>query len=286
MRHPVLIALCLAGMASLSACGRGNSDAEVDRALKSVNVIDESNLNDIMLTVGSPDESVAYFRGASAKAPERVDLKRGLAKSLVRANRPSEAIAIWADVAASPGATNDDRVAYAAALIRANEWKRAEAELNRIPPTHETFQRYRLEAMVADSNKNWTKADSFYEIASGLTTKPSGVLNNWGYSKLTRGDAAGAERLFLEAITYDSKLFTSKNNLILSRGAQRKYDLPVIQMTQTERAQLLYTLALTAVKQGDVTVGKGLMQEAVDTHPQYFEAAARSLETLDASVTN
>lgn len=285
MRHPVLIALCLAGTATLAACGGKKSDAEVDRALKSVNVIDESNLNDIMLTVGAPDEAVNYFRSASAKAPDRIDLKRGLAKSLVRANRPAEAIAVWSDIVAR-GGTNEDRVDYADALIRANEWQRAEAELNKIPPTHETYQRYRLEAMVADSNKNWKKADSFYEIASGLTTRPSGVLNNWGYSKLTRGDAAGAEKLFLEAITYDPKLFTSKNNLILARGAQRKYDMPVIQMTQTERAQLLYTLALTAVKQGDVTVGKGLMQEAVDTHPQYFEAAARSLETLDANVTN
>ncbi|NUB44169.1 tetratricopeptide repeat protein [Fertoebacter nigrum] len=285
MRHPVLIALCLGGTVALSACNRG-SDAEVDRALKSVNVIDESNLNDIMLTVGAPDEAVNYFRNASSQDPSRIDLKRGLAKSLIRANRPAEAIAAWAEIVASPEGTNDDRVDLADALIRSNEWKRAEAELNQIPPTHETFQRYRLEAMVADSNKNWAKADSFYDTAVGLTTKPAGVLNNWGYSKLTRGDYGGAEKLFLEAITYDSALFTSKNNLVLARGAQRKYDMPVVQMTQTERAQLLHTLALTAIKQGDVSVGKGLLQEAIDTHPQHFEAASRSLAALDANVTN
>ena len=51
-------------------------------------------------------------------------------------------------------------------------------------------------------------------------------------------------------------------------------------MTQTERAELLYTLGLAAVKQGDVSVGRNLLQEAVDTHPQYFEAAARSLAAL------
>ncbi len=53
-------------------------------------------------------------------------------------------------------------------------------------------------------------------------------------------------------------------------------------MTQTERAELLYTLALAAIKQGDVTIGKGLLQEAIDTHPQHFEAAVRSLEALEA----
>jgi Tfp pilus assembly protein PilF len=135
--------------------------------------------------------------------------------------------------------------------------------------------------MVADSKKNWKKADSFYEIAAGLTTKPAAVYNNWGFSKLSRGDYPGAERLFAQALTYDPGMFTAKNNFVMARGAQHKYDLPVITMTQTERAELLYTMGLTAVKQGDITVGKGLLQEAVETHPQHFEAAVRSLAALD-----
>ena len=285
MRHTGLIALCLSGTVALTGCG-GNSDAQVNRALKDVNVIDESNLNDIMLTVADPNEAVAYFQKTAAANPERMDLKRGLAKSLVRASKPKEAATVWAQVVASPEGTNDDRVELAESLLRANDWTAAEAELNKIPPTHETYQRYKLEAMIADSKKNWKKADSFYEIAAGLTPKPSSVYNNWGYSKLTRGDYAGAEALFQDALTYEPTLYTAKNNLVLARGAQRKYDLPVVQMTQTERAQLLYTMALTAMKQGDVSLGKGLLQEAVDTHPQYFEEAARSLAALDANVAN
>ena len=285
MRHPVFLALCLSGSLALTACQK-QSDAEVQRAIESVNVIDESNLNDVMLTVADPNEAVTYFKGASDQKPDRVDLKRGLAKSLIRAGRPTEAISVLTQITASPQATMDDRVDLAEALIRSNEWARAEAELNAIPPTHETYQRYRLEAMVADSKKDWKKADSFYEIAAGLTTKPAGVLNNWGFSKLTRGDFAGAEKLFVEAITYDSALFTAKNNLVLARGAQRKYDLPVVPMTQIERAELLYTLGLAAVKQGDVNVGRGLLEQAVETHPQYFEAAARSLEALEGRVKN
>lgn len=281
MRHTVLVALCLSGTVALTACQKSGSDAQVKRALANVNVIDESNLNDIMLTVGDPNEAVAYFAKSSAEKPERIDLKRGLAKSLIRANKPTEAVTVWTEITASPEGTDEDRVGLADALIRTNEWTRAEAELDKIPPTFETFERYRLEAMVADSKRDWKKADSFYDIASGLTTKPAGVLNNWGYSKLTRKDFAGAEKLFNQALTYDPTMFTAKNNLILSRGAQRKYDLPVIQMTQIERAELQYTLALTAIKQGDITVGKGLLQNAIDTHPQHFEAAARSLAALE-----
>lgn len=281
MRHLKFLALCLCGTAFLSGCAGGNSDAKSKAALKSVNVIDESNLSDIMLTVGDPDEAVTYFQKSSSENPNRIDLKRGLAKSLVRAKKPDQAIPVWAAIIASPDGTNEDRVEMADAQIRTNNWTAAEATLNTIPPTFETFERYRLEAMVADSKKDWKKADSFYEIAAGLSPKPSGVYNNWGYSKLTRGDNAGAERLFIQALTYDPSMFTAKNNLVLARAGQRKYDLPVVDMTQQERAQLQYTAALAAIKQGDVSVGKDLLRSAVDTSPTYFEAAERSLKALE-----
>lgn len=282
MRHPLFLAALAGGALALSGC-MGNDNAEVSRALKSVNAIDETNLSDIMLTVGDPQEAVGYFSRSAAENPERIDLQRGLAKSLVRAAEPARAVAVWSKVVSMPGATMDDSVSLADAQIRAGDWQAAKATLNTIPPTHETFERYKLEAMVADSEKNWKKADSFYETAAGLTTRPSGVLNNWGFSKLTRGDAKGAEKLFAEALSFDATSFTTKNNLVLARAAQRKYDLPVVEMTQTERAQLLYTAALSAIKQGDVTIGKGLLQDAVDTSPVYFEEAARALEALDAA---
>lgn len=284
MRHPVLISLSVAGCVFLSACAKDNG-AEAAKALKDINVIDESNLSSLMLNAGDPNESVAYFSKTLAQNPDRIDIKRGLAMSLVKAHKQGEAIPLWREIINSPDGTNDDRVSLADALIRNNDWAEAATALNEIPPTHETFERYRLEAMVADSKKQWKKADSFYETAVGLTTRPSGIMNNWGYSKLTRGDFAGAEKLFTQALTYDGSNFTIKNNLVLARSAQRKYDMPIITMTQTERAELLYTAALTAIKQGDVAIGKTLLQEAVDTHPQYFEQAARALETLDANVT-
>ena len=284
MRHPALrnsaLALSVAATALLAGC-QNSGDAAAKRALDSVNVVDETNLNDVMLTVADPQEAVNYFTKASAAQPDRIDLKRGLAKSLVRAGQATQAIAVLNQIIASPEAGNEDRVNLADALIRTSDWARAEAELNKVPPTYETFERYRLEAMVADSKKNWKKADAFYETAVGLATRPSGVLNNWGFSKLNRRDYAAAERLFTEALTYDPSMFTAKNNLVLARGAQRKYDLPVVPMDQTERAELLYTLALTAIKQNDISVGKALLAEAIDTHPQYFEAAVRSLAALE-----
>lgn len=284
MRHPIKTTLLVAGMIALAACAR-NEGAEAAKALKELNVVDSTGMNDIMLTTGDPDQAVDYFARASQQDPARVDLKRGLAKSLVRAGRAADSISVWREVANSPDGTNEDRVDLADALIRTNDWKGARAELNQIPPTYETYERYRLEAMEADASKQWKKADSFYETAFGLTTKPSGILNNWGYSKLTRGDYAGAEKLFAKALTYDSSLYTAKNNLVMARAAQREYDMPIVPMTQAERAQLLYTAALTAVRQGDVNTGKALLQDAIDTSPQHFEQAVRALQTLDGTAT-
>ncbi|WP_420859810.1 tetratricopeptide repeat protein [Marivivens marinus] len=285
MRHSVFLTLSMLGVVTLSACEQ-SGDAAVARAMQDVNVVDETNLNDVMLTVADPNEAVAYFQRASANDPGRIDLMRGLGLSLVRAGRAPEGVVAWKAVVDHAESNDGDRVELAGALIRDNQWDRAEEVLNAIPPTYETYDRYRLEAMVADSNEDWTRADSFYETAVGLTTTPGGVLNNWGYSKLTRGDFDGAERLFTDALRHDPQMFTAKNNLVLARGAQRQYDLPVIPMSQVERAQLLYTLALTAVKQNDITIAKGLLREAIDTHPQHFEAAVRSLRALEDNVTN
>ncbi|MFT4699391.1 MAG: Flp pilus assembly protein TadD [Yoonia sp.] len=285
MRHSILFPVCIAAIVALTACER-SGDEEVQRALQDLNVVDETNLSDVFLTVGDPDEAVSYFSRANENDPGRIDLLRGLAKSLIRAKRSNEAVLAWTAVTNHAEANNDDRVDLADAYIRTNQWDLAATTLNAIPPTHETFKRYRLEAIIADSKEQWDKADSFYQTAVGMTTTPASVYNNWGFSKLTRGDYRDAERMFTDALRHNPTLFTAKNNIILARGAQRNYDLPVIPMDQIERAQLLHTLALTAIKQNDITIGKGLLREAIDTHPQHFEEATRALRALEDNVAN
>ena len=271
---------------ALALAGCQNAGGDVNRSMDVLNVIDESNLNDIMLTAADPDEAVTYFRRATQESPDRIDLQRGLGQSLIRARRATEATVVWRNIVASDQVTDQDRIDYADALIRVSDWADAEEQLNLVPPTYETYERYRLEAMVADSNQEWDRSDSFYETAVGLTTRPASVLNNWGYSKLSRGDFEAAERLFTEAVTYNPELFTAKNNLVLARAAQGDFNLPLVRMTQIERAQLLHTMALAAIRQGEVDLGRGILAEAIDTHPQHFDAAVRALRALDTEVRN
>lgn len=267
-------------VAALAACN--TTSADVERALDPLNVIDDANLAEIMLTAAAPNEAVDFFHRASSEEPDRVELQRGLATSLVRAGRATESLTVWQGVVDHDDAMEQDRVDFADALIRTGDWSGAQAQLDATPPTFETYERYRLEAMIADSEEDWDRADSFYETAAGLTTRPANVYNNWGFSRLTRGDYTGAEELFIRAISFDPDLFTAKNNLVLARAAQGNYALPLINMTQVERAQLLHTAGLAAVRRGDVDQGRGLLNEAVDTHPQHFEAAVSALRALNA----
>ena len=54
MRHPILFSLCAAGVIALTSCGKPDNKA-ADRKFEGVNVVDESNLNDVMLTVADPN---------------------------------------------------------------------------------------------------------------------------------------------------------------------------------------------------------------------------------------
>tara|TARA_R110002096_G_scaffold22170_9_gene71577 strand:+ start:14405 stop:15244 length:840 start_codon:yes stop_codon:yes gene_type:complete len=278
MQRSKIFGALIASAVLLSACEAPNKE-ETDKTI--VGVVDETNLNEIMLTVADPNQAVDYFRDAVTKDPSRTDLKRNLAVSLVRAKRAQEAVEVYKLLDGQNALAPQERVDYADALIRISNWADAKKQLNSVPPSLETFQRYRLEAIVADSEKKWERADSFYQTAASLTTKPAGVLNNWGFSKLTRKDYKGAETLFLKAITSDRTLFTAKNNLVLARASRKEYKLPVIPMTQIERAQLTYTSALAALKNGDKQTARNLLEKAIEIHPRHFEQAVRSLEGLN-----
>jgi len=259
--------------------GKPTLDGDLD-------VIEATQQTDIMLTLAEPTEAVNYFRRKMAEKPDDVKYVRGLAISLNRANKPQEAALVYNRLTQNGQATSEDRLLYAETLIKTGAIADAEAQLQAIPPTVETYKRYLLEAIVADNNKDWDKSDSFYETARGLTTRPAPVLNNWGMSKLARGDFEAASNYFQEAITFDPQLFSAKNNLVTARARKKNYRLPVIPMTEPEEAQLLYNSGIIAVRQGDVDIGRGLFELAVETHPQHFPEAANALASLQSNISN
>lgn len=269
--------MCIICAFLISGCEQMRENPSFDDDL---DVIDETGLNDIMLTMADPNDAANHFQRLMAREPDDPEHMRGLAVSLVRARRAAEAAPVYNRLIATGQATTQDRLLYAESLVAAGAIDQAEEQLDQIPPNIETYKRYLLEAIVADHNKEWDKADSFYGTARGLTARPAAVLNNWGMSKMARGDLTEAANLFQDAIAFDPKMFPAKNNLITARGNAKNYRMPVIPTTEIEEATLLYNLGIIAVRNGDTDIAKGLFDLAIETHPQFYKEATDALAAL------
>ena len=274
----VLAALALAGCTGLSEPG---VDIESERADGAPNPLDQDSLNDLMLTVAGADEAVAYFRRELAANPDNADLRRGYARALSRAGRHAEARLAWRGLVEEGRPTRRDRVDYAFTLARLDRWDDVEAQLAELPPGGEPGARELLvTAFLADQRGRWAEADAAYARAAELSARPAGVYNNWGVSEMARGDFEAAESRFEEALVYDPELFNAKNNLAIAYGLQRRYALPLVSVSEEERAVLLHNLGVLALRQGDRDTGRELLQRSLSVHPQHYAPAAEKLAAL------
>lgn len=271
-------------VATLSACGVPTVSDKEDPL--GVNVIDDAGLNDLLLAAGDPEQSVAYFAEASAKAPDRADLRRGLAVSLARAKRYPESARIYQEMMSLGQDEPVDRQEYAFVAMRLGKWEDAEALEQGLPAAFNTARRHLLAAMIADNARDWAAADAAYARAENLSTNPADILNNWGVSQMSRGELTAASRTFERALSFNSRLFSAKNNLAISRGLRGDYSLPLVPMTEKEKAMILNNLGVIALRKGDRRTAQGLFAAAVDTHPQHYQAAADRLAALENKVVN
>lgn len=274
--------LLLAGFAT-QGCTISEEE-KLAAANQTVDVIDENDLNDIMLTLADSEAAVEYYRRALGREPDRVDLRRGYALSLARDGQFAEAQLVFEDVVAQGGAEPSDLVEYARALAMLEDFEGADRALNRLPGTYRNAREEQLRGMIADHRRDWSAADAHYDAARKLTAQPAPIYNNIGVSKMARGDMKGAETAFREALIHDPRMFEAKNNLALSYALQREYRLPVISLSEEERAILLHNIALVALRQGDEQVALGLLQQSVKVHPRRWAPAADKLATLEGRV--
>jgi tetratricopeptide (TPR) repeat protein len=268
--------------AGVSAC-ESVSDKQDPLA---ASVIDEADLNDLMLTASDPSDGVQYFEQALAREPDRADFRRGLAMSYARDERYLESARVFQELITLNQDKPADRLEYAFVAMKLDRWDDVGTLALSLPDGLQTPRRYLIDAMVADQNNDWTAADEAYAQAEKLSSRPATVLNNWGVSQMSRGDLSAATATFHRAVSYDSRLFSAKNNLAISRGLQGEYRLPLVPLTDEERAVLLNNLGIVAMRRGDEQVARGLFAAAVDAHPQFYASAADKLSALEATVQN
>ncbi|MGB0505177.1 MAG: tetratricopeptide repeat protein [Pikeienuella sp.] len=268
----------------LVACAPRLDEGETGKADEVAGVLDAVDLNDLMLTVSDPDEAVNYFADATSRHPERLDLKRSYALSLARAGKFLTAARVFEELSTTEVADDVLRVEYAHTLARLDRWAEANVHMSLVSAGYENARRYLIVGMLADNAGDWGRSDRAYERAQLLSANPASVLNNWGVSRLSRGDYVNARRTFEEAIAYDPNLFNAKNNLAVSRALEGEYRLPVVTVSEEERAILLHNIGVIALRRGDVTAAKGLFTLAVEAHPRHYAAAAGKLAALESEV--
>ena len=276
----------LALVAALAATAAGCAPTSVSNKQDPLgsDIIEEANLADLLLAAGDPSDAVLYFEQAVERTPENPNARRGLAKAYAKAKRYPEAARVYQELVTAGQAEPADRLEYAYVAIRLEDWESAESLAAGLPQAMNTPRRHLLDAILADHRQDWAAADAAYERAERLSPTPAEVLNNWGVSRMSRGDLEAAEDTFRRAVSYDSRLFEAKNNLAISRGLRGDYEIPVVPLTDVERARILNNLGLIALRRGDRLQARGLFAEAVATHPQHYEAAAARLATLESSV--
>ncbi|MEM1343323.1 MAG: tetratricopeptide repeat protein [Pseudomonadota bacterium] len=272
----------LTGLALLGACTDDTVTTKADPLAK--NVIDDAGLSALLLTAGDPEDAVAYFSRSLAEEPERADFRRNLALSLVRAKRLPEAVRIYDEMEQLGQSTPPDRLDHAFAALQLERWEEAQRLDASLPVAFNTARRHLLSALLADHRSDWQVADAAYARAETLTTNPARILNNWGVSHQARGDLNGATRMFERAISFDSRMFSAKNNLAMTRGLQGNYRLPIVPLTDEEQATILYNLGLIALRKQRLGIAKGLFARAVEIHPRFYPAASDRLAALEARV--
>ena len=102
---------CFLAVAFVAACDTARSP-DVDRGPRPhQRDRRKSNLSNIMLTAASAEEaSVDISSAPSASSPNRIDFRRGLAASLVRAGRADEAVPLWRQIVESDEMMEQDRI--------------------------------------------------------------------------------------------------------------------------------------------------------------------------------
>ncbi len=281
-------AALVAGALAASGCAP-TLDSEPELSAKpgeALNVIDASSLNDLMLTVSDPEDSVEYFQRALSEDPDRPEFRRGYALALARARRFAEAVVQFEKLGADGLADNRIHVEHANALARLARWQEAEAVMGLVSSSEDTPRRHLIDAMLADQRQDWAGADAAYERARGRSANPARILNNWGVSLMSRGDNKAAAKSFEEALSFDPALFNAKNNLAVARALDGEYRVPLVSLSEEERAILLHNIAVIALRRGDAEAAKGLLRMAIAAHPRHYPEAAEKLAALEAQVSN
>ena len=199
-------------------------------------------------TLGNPDLAARAFAAVGEIEPENALAQQGLGIALFDARQFDEAVAPLTT------ATELDP-----ALWRA----------------HNTL------GIIADRNEQYDIAVSHYTSAINLQPTLALVRNNRGYSKYLSGDLEGAKRDFLVALEIDPEYERAWRNLGLVHAREQDYDLALSAMRRAIPEHVaLNDVGYIAMLDGNYTVARSMLEDAVIKSPRHYQTAQDNLAEL------
>ncbi|MGR3484973.1 MAG: hypothetical protein ACU0BF_06470 [Paracoccaceae bacterium] len=228
---------------------------------------------------GGDGGDVRQFAARLERDPTDPEARRGLARAYADAGRLNDARGVYLDLSRSGGATAADRLALVEVALNLDDVATATAALGAVPVAQGGARRAMLDAMVADRGGDWARADAGYAAAAS-GADAARALNNWGVSRLARGDVSGAQSAFARAVAADASLFVAHNNLAIARAMAGDYAPPGGGLAAAQRAVLLHNMGLMAERRGDLAAARELLREAIRLHPRDYGLARARLASL------
>lgn len=196
--------------------------------------------------------------------------------------RYSDALAVYRHLAGSQARRPGDCEKGAIAALQIGRTADAKPLVDcAVSSPHPSWRAWNARGVLADFSNDWAVADESYARAHELSPKDARIINNQGWSKLLRGEWAGAVPFLEQAAALDGKSTRIANNLELARAALAA-DLPRRRAGESERdwAMRLNDAGVAAELLGDRRRAVAAFTQALDASPIWYDRASNNLKAL------
>ena len=173
----------------------------------------------------------------------------------------------------------------AVAELRLSHAEKAKAFVDcAVTSPHSSWRAWNARGVLADLEQDWGTADQSYAHAHELAPNEAEVVNNQGWSRLMRGDWAGALPLLRDAAKLDPSSPRIRNNLELAESAVAT-DLPKRRSGESDRdwAIRLNDAGVAAELRGDHKKAIAAFTRALHASDVWYARAANNLEAMSVN---
>ena len=240
---------------------------------------------EMALETGRTAQAKQLYGAILARAPDDPEALMGLGEAEVLLGEHSAALEHSRKAAGLAGERTylKARALHNAgvALLLTNRAQQAEQELEaavELDPT--SWRAWNVLGRARDARRAWEEAAAAYERALALAPGEAAVLNNFGMSKLSAGDADGAAAMFVRALEASPDLAPAETNLRLALALGGRYEEALAGVDAKDMPAALNNTGYAALLRGDYAQARILFLRAIDASPGFYEPAWSNLRFL------